>query len=80
MGRLNVHKEPGWSQITKTNTGALQQNDPTRTGPVGQPHMARHDAPDQKMPQGIKWQTGFPNVHMALEQSQLRKTDTGTLE
>ena len=26
MGHPNVHKEPGWTQLSKTDTGALEQN------------------------------------------------------
>ena len=31
MGCLNVHKALGWSQITKSNMGALEPNDLNRT-------------------------------------------------
>ena len=79
-GHPNVHKALEWSQLSKTDTGALERNGPTRTRPVGRPHTARHNVPDRTMPQGIKWQTGHPNVHKAPRWSQLRKTDTGALE
>ena len=75
-----MHKAPRGSEISKTDIGALEQNGPTRTCLVRRPHMARHGAPDRMMPQGRKWQTGRSNMHKALEQSQICKTDTGTLE
>ena len=63
MGHPNMHKGPGWSQLSKADTGALKQNNLTRTCPIGPLHMARHNAPDRMMPQGRKWKTGFPKVH-----------------
>ena len=80
MGHLNVHKAPRQSQLSKNDTDALEQNDLTRTRLVGRPHTTGHGTHDRMMPQGIKWETGFPNVHKALRWSQLSKTDTGTLE
>ena len=35
MGHPNVHKAPGWSQFIKIDMGALEQNGPNRTHPVG---------------------------------------------
>ena len=81
MGYLNVQREPEQSQLSKTNTGALERNRQTRTRPIERPHsMARHSAPDRAMPQGRKWKTGLLNVHKARGWSQLSKTDTGALE
>ena len=71
MDHLNMHKAPGWSQLSKTDTGALKRNSH---------HKAQHDAPDQTMPHGTKWKTGRPNLPKAPVWSQLRKTDTGALE
>ena len=34
MGHLNMHKAPEWSQLSKTDTGTLEQNGPTRMHPV----------------------------------------------
>ena len=80
MGHLNMHKGPRWSQLSKTDTGALEQNGPTRMRPVGRPRTARHGTPDRMMPQGSKQKTGRSNMYKALGQSQLSKTDTGALE
>ena len=80
MGRTNVHKAPGWSQLSKTDKGALERNDPTRTRPIRRPRTARHGAPDRMMSQGIKQKMGHRNMHKAPGHSQLRKTDTGALE
>ena len=81
-GHLNMHKALGRSQLSKTDTGALKRNGSTKTRLVGRrPHTARHDAPDRtNMTHERKHKMGHPNVHKALEQSQLSKTDTGTLE
>ena len=77
----NVHKAPGQSQLRKTDTSTLERNDPTRTCLVERPdHKARHGALDRKMPKGSKQKMGHSNVHKALVQSELSKTDTGTLE
>jgi len=73
MGRPNVHKAPGCSQLSKTDTGSLQRNGMTRTRLVRRPHTARHDAPDRTMPHGRKWQTRRPNLHKAPRRSQLSK-------
>ena len=80
MGRLNMHKALGQSQLSKIDTGALEQNDTTRTRPIGRPHTVQHGTPDRTMPQGRKWKTSHLNVHKAPRQSQLSKIDTGTLE
>ena len=80
MGRMKVKKAPRWSQLNKTDTGALKRNDPTRMRPVERPHMARHGTPDRTMPHGSKWKMGCSNVHNAPGWSQLRKNDTGTLK
>ena len=80
MGYPNMYMAPGWSQISKTDTGALELNDPTRTCLVGKPPTMRHHVPDRMIPQGIKLKTGFLNVHKAPGWSQLSKTDMGTLE
>ena len=80
MGRLNVHKAPGQSQLSKTDMGTLEQNGPTSTCLVGRRHTVRHGAPNRTMPQGNKPKIGCPNVHKAPTWSQLSKTDMGTLE
>ena len=46
IGCPNVHKAPEQSQISKTDTGALERNGSTRTRPVGRPHMVRHSVLD----------------------------------
>ena len=77
----NVHKGLRQSQLSKTDTGTLERNNPTRTRSIGRPHMVRqYTAPNRMMLQGRKWQMGCPNMHKALGQSQLSKTDTGALE
>ena len=80
MSRLKVHKAPRQSQLSKTDTGTLERNLPTRTCPVERPHMAQHGTPERTMPQGRKWQTGHPNMHKAPGKSQISKTDTDALE
>ena len=81
MGRLNLHKAPGRSQLSKTDMGTLERNGPTRTRPVGQPHTTRHDALDRtNMPQGRKKKMRRPKVHKAPRWSQLSKIDIGALE
>ena len=82
MGQTSVHKAPGRSQLSKTDTGSLERNSPTGTRPIGRrPHTARHDAPERtSMPQGSKQQTSRPNVHKAPQRLELSKTNTGTLE
>ena len=80
MGRLNVHKPPGWSQLSKIDTGTLERNNATQTCLVGRPHMEQHGPPDQTMPQWRKQQMGHLNMNKASRQSQLNKTDTGALE
>ena len=59
-GRPDVHKAPGRSQLSKSDTGALGPNDPTRTDaltrhahPNERHHPARHDTPD---PNGRSWE------------------------
>ena len=80
MGHPNMHKAPRWSQLSKTNTGALKWNGPTRMRRVGWPYTAWHDAPKKIMPQGRKSKMGHRNMHKAAEWSQLSKIDMGTLE
>ena len=76
-----MHKAPEWSQLNKTNTGALERNGPIgQTRPVERPHIARNDAPERMISQGRKQKMGHPNVHKAPRWSQLSKIDTGALE
>ena len=75
-----MHQAPGLSKLTKFYMATLKRNDLTQMRFVAHPHMTRHDTPDRTMPQGSKWKTGHLNMHKALRWSQLRKTDTGTLE
>ena len=85
-GRPNVHKAPGRSQLSKNDTGALARNGPTRPERTPSHETARperapsHGPPDRMMAQERKWKKGHPNVHKALERSQLSKNDTGTPE
>ena len=81
MGCPNIHKAPGQSQLSKTDTGTLERNGPTRTRLIGKPHTTRRDALNRtNMPQESKQQMIRSNVHKAPGQSQLSKTDTNTLE
>ena len=80
MGRPNMHKTPGWSQLSKSDTGALGPNNPTRARLAGCPHPARHDTPDRMDAHGRKWKMGQPNVYKAPWQSQLCKIDMVALK
>ena len=80
MGHPNMHKGLELSQLRKTDMGALERNSSTRTRPVGQPHTARHDAPNRTMPQERKYQMGHLNMHKAPGWSQLCKTKMGALK
>ena len=80
MGCMKMHKAPRQSQLSKIDTGTLEENDPNQTCPVRRPCTTRHRTPDRMMPQGSKWKMGRPNMHKAPGRSQLSKTDTGALE
>ena len=57
MGRLNVHKGHGWSTLHRTDTSALERNDPTNTHGWATSHSVTrcaqtNDATTEKMENG----------------------------